>query len=180
MGIQIDDGKGNSGPAEVKNNKLRTWAITEQKQQHANEDEGNSFSIVIDSTTSGASNQFFYLKNTGELLLHITSMKGFVDVDTEVGFLLDVSGTPTSPSDITPVNRNTKSAQPISGTIQEGADLQLTGGNQVDRFEMNSANTGLFKIDWGSTIVIGKNGTMALQSMVTGTINLTISCYLHT
>ena len=180
MGFKIADGSGQGGgDAEVKGGKLRTYSVVEEEQAHANEEDGVSFSIVIDQATGAGDDQFFYLKNTGDSDLHITSMKGFVLGDTEIKVLLGVTGTPTGGATLTPVNRNTGSAKTISGTIEQGADLQMTDGDLVDLFEMLAAATGLFKISWGSTLILPKNGTICLESSAATTINLTVSCFLH-
>ena len=180
MSLFIGDGSGSGGgDAAVKNGKLRVYGVVEEEQAHANEDNGTAFSILIDQATSAGDDQFFYIKNSGESHLHITSMKGFVAGDTEIKVLMGVTGTPTSGSALTPVNRNAGSANPISGTIEQGADLQLTDGSIVDLFEMAAAATGLFKISWGSSLILPKNGTLCLESSAATTINLTISCFLH-
>ena len=176
----IEDGKGSGGTAEVRNNKLRTYSIIEEEQAHANEDEGNAFSVVIDRATDGGAQQFFYMKNTGDADLHVTSIKTFVSADTEIKVLLNVTGTATSPATITPVNRNTGSGNVISGTFQTGNDLTMTGGDTVDLIRFDSADgVASKKFSWGSGLILPKNGTLCLESSAAATINMTISCFLH-
>ena len=179
MALKIEDGKGTGQTAQVKDYKLRTYSVTEDEQQHVNEDDGKMYSILIDATTADVNDQFFYLKNTSEDDLHITSIKGFVSADTEIKILIGVTGTATSPSTITPVNRNAGSGKLMDATVQEGADLQMTNGNTVDLIRFDSALTGIDKIKWTSHLVLPKNSTLCLESSAASTINLTISCYNH-
>ena len=177
--MKIEDGTGSGQAAEVKGGKLRTYSVIEDSQSHANEEGAGAFSILIDQATADVNDQFFYIKNTGANDLQITSMKGFVSADTEIKVLMGVTGTPTSGSALTPANRNAGSAVTISGTIEQGANIQMTGGTPVDLFRMDSDLTGLFKISWGSSLILPKNGTLCLESSAAATINLTVSCYLH-
>ena len=178
MGIRIQDGMGSGSAAEVKNNKLRTYSVVEEEQAHSNE-EGNMFSILIDQATADVNDQFFYIKNTGDDDLMITSMKGFVSADTEIKLIINVTGTPTSGSALTPVNRNGGSAKTISSTIEQGANIQMSNGDPVDLIRFDSAATGVVKFSWGSGIILPKNATLCLESSAAATINLTISCFTH-
>jgi hypothetical protein len=179
MGIMIEDGKGSGQSAEVKGNKLRTYSVSEEEQHHINEDHGECYSILIDATTAAVNDQFFHIKNTGTEEIHITSMKGFVSADTEIKVLIGVTGTATASTDIVPVNRNAGSAKTLVATVEEGADLQMTGGSVVDLFRLDSASVNPDQITWGSTLILPKNGTLALESSAAAIINLTVSCYVH-
>ena len=179
MPIKIEDGKGSGQSAQVKNYKLRTYSVVEDEQQHVNEDDGKMYSIIVDATTVAVNDQFFYIKNNSDDDLHITSMKGFVSADTEVKVLLHVTGTATSPNTITPVNRNAGSGKLLDATVQQGADLQMTGGDTVDLIRMDSTATGLFKVTWTSHIILPKNSTLCLESSAAAIVNLTISCFNH-
>ena len=179
MGMLIEDGKGSGQSAEVKGNKLRTYAVTEAEQHHVNEDVGGAYSILIDATTAAVDDQFFHFKNTGTDEIHITSMKGFVSADTEIKVLIGVTGSATAATDITPVNRNAASGKTLTATVEEGADLLMTGGSVVDLFRLDSAAVSIDKLTWGSSLILPKNGTLALESSAAATINLTVSCYAH-
>jgi len=179
MAIMIEDGKGSGQSAEVKDNKLRTYSVVELEQHHVNEDSGESYSILIDATTAAVDDQFFHIKNTGTDEIHITSIKGFVSADTEIKVLIGVTGTATAATDILPVNRNAGSGKTLVATVEEGADLQMTGGSVVDLFRLDSAAVSIDKITWGSTLILPKNGTLALESSAAAIMNLTVSCYVH-
>ena len=179
MGLFIEDGGGTGSHAQVKGGRLKTYAMTETGQHAVNESTGEAFSILVDATTVAVNDQFFYMKNTGASHIHITSVKGFVGTDTEVKVLTGVTGTATSPSTVTPISRTASSGVALSGTVQQGADLQMTGGDTVDLFRMDAALTGLFKLSWGSTIILPKNGTICFESSAASTINLTVSCFVH-
>ena len=159
--------------------KLESVAVCRDYQEHVNKDEGDSYSILIDATTAAVDDQFFYLKNNGNDDLHITSVKGFVSADTEIKVLTGVTGTATGPATIVPVNRNGGSGNTLDATVQEGADLQLTGGSAVDLFEMLAASTSLFKLSWASHIILPKNSTLVFESSAASTINLTVSAFVH-
>ena len=183
MGLIIEDGKGTGQTAGVNSeNMLLTKCVTEETQQHVNEVEGESFSIVIDRATDGGNQQFFYMKNESDNDLFVTSIKGFVSADTEIKVLLGVTGTATSATDIVPVNRNAGKGEQLSGDFQIGNDLSMTGGDTVDLIKFIDGGTdsqGSVKFSWGSTLILPKNSTFCLESSAAATINLTISCHLH-
>ena len=159
--------------------KLEAVAVCRSGQEHVNNDEGEAFSVLIDATTIAVDDQFFYLKNDGDKNIHITSIKGFVSADTEIKVLIGVTGTATGPATVVPVNRNGGSGSLLDATVQEGADLQLTGGRVLDLFEILAASTSLFKLSWESHIVLPKNSTIVFESSAASIINLTVSVFAH-
>ena len=181
MGLFIEDGAGTGSHAQVKGGRLKTYAMSEAEQHAVNEDSGEAFSILVDATTIAVNDQFFYMKNTGAKPIHITSVKGFVGTSTEVKVLTNISGTRTSATAITPVSRTAGSGVALSATVEQGVDLACTGGDGdiVDLFRMDASLTGLFKLSWGSTIILPRNGTICLESSAASTINLTVSCFVH-
>ena len=177
--MKIQDGKGTGQLAEVRDNKLRCYSVIEQEQHYANEDLGRAYSIVLDETTDSTSAQFFYMKNNGSDLIIITSIKGFVSVDTQIKVIMEVSGNAINPSTLTDTNRNAGSGKNLNATILQGPNLQYDNGYTVDLFKMSSSYTGLFKITWGSTLILPKNTTICLESSEISRLNLTISCFEH-
>ncbi|HUX30704.1 MAG TPA: hypothetical protein VMV78_08780 [Thiobacillus sp.] len=176
----IDDGKGKGFRAGVDSeNRLETFSVVQDLQFHINEVEGQFYSLVVDQVTGGTNRHNIYIKNTSDQKLLITSVTAFAtSTATELYALLGVTGTATSPSTGTPVNRNAGSGNTATGTFQYGANLALTGGSEVDRWFVDN-DLAAVKHEWGSALVLPQNATFVLASSASTTINVTISFGYH-
>ena len=176
----ILDGKGRGFSAGVNDeNRLLTAAISDNVQFHINEVEGQFYSFTIDQATGGTSRHNIYIKNTADENLFITSITAFATTTpTELYVLLGVTGTATSPTTGTPVNRNIGSGSSAEGTFQYGANLAMTGGAEVDRWFVDN-DVASHKHSWTSALILPKNGTLVLASSASTTVNATVSFGYH-
>lgn len=177
--MQILSGTGNGFRAGVDDeNRLLVFATTEGMQLHV-ADKGNFYSLVIDQATGGTTRHNVYIKNTSDVTMHITCVCAFATTTaTELYVLLGVTGTATSPTTGTPVNRNAGSGNTATGTFQYGANLQMTGGSEVDRWFVDN-DVIAYKREWDSHLILPKNATFVLASSANTTYNATISFGYH-
>lgn len=179
--MRIEDGTGRGYEAKVDDdNLLYTFGHNVSFEHHVNHIEHDSYSAVFDVTPSGAGNVFFYLKNTSDDDLIITSIKLFTDSTEDIEVCLSGTGTPVSGTDLTPVNRTSGTANTADCDCQTGTDITgISGSNLVDRIVLSNVNK-TEKYTWGSALVILKNTTVTLQVAV-GNVNIkgTLSFYFH-
>ena len=176
----ILDGKGRGYNAGVTpENRLLSEAVCADVQHHINHVHGEFYSLVVDQATGGTNRHNVYIKNTSDDDMVITSVTAFATTTaTELYVLLGVTGTATTPTTGTPVNRNTGSGSTATGTFQYGANLAMTGGDEMDRWFVDN-DVVCHKHSWQSHIVLPKNGTFVLASSASTTINVTVSFGYH-
>ena len=75
------------------------------------------------------------------------------------------------------MNRDAKSNKAADATIQQGADLQLTAGDEVDRIYVAASTH--YKHRWESGIILPKNGTFTVWSSADVDVNATFTIYFH-
>lgn len=143
---------------------------------HVNADHEECYSIVVDQAIAGAAH-LFYMKNNSDIPLRVTRMRGFVSADVELYVLRAVTGTATSPSTLTPVNRNFGSGKTADGTFQKGAALALTGGTEIDRWSVDFSQYPCFDIIWRSELILPKNQTLVVAGSGAATINMIVSMH---
>ena len=157
------------------------YAAAMDMPAHAGDD-GEAFSVMyaIDPNIAG---DIIYIKNLSDKFLRIYHIKAHTD---GTGGLFTVktgvTGTPTTPTDVTPINALVGSGNPADGTFQintTGASLALTGGNTFDvlKFLTGIENTWLM----AGELALDKNQTMVIANTVdpTAIIYITIYFYFH-
>ena len=175
----IEDGRGSGSKARVDDsNRLRVYGVVESEELHANEDDKECYSIVLDQNPTGAGDCILYIKNTSSADLHLVDFVAFADGATEVYFQINNAGTATSPTTLTPVNRNSGANLTATGTFQKGADLQLTAGDEVDRIALESSKASFHHV-WSSHIILAENGTFTVWTSADQTINATMTMFYH-
>ena len=176
----ILDGKGRGNVAGVcGENRLLVASVSDDVQFHINEVEAQFYSFSIDQATGGTNRHNIYIKNTSDDNLFITSVTAFTTTTaTELYVLLGVTGTATSPTTGTPINRNAGSGNAAEGTFQYGANLTMTGGSEVDRWFVDN-DVASCKHEWSSALILPKNATFVLASSASTTINVTVSFGYH-
>ena len=168
--VFIDNGKGDGGYTATVNNegKLEVCAVTKTFQLHVNEAEGQSFSMLIDKTPTGASDCFAYLKNNSDKELWISSMNMWAATDEVIEVKLNDTGTPVGGTVSTPVNRNAGSGNVADGTYEDGVNITgLSGGDVVDYIFLDGAAGGN-KHSWDSFLIIPKGKTLTLYAITGG------------
>jgi len=179
--MRIEDGTGRGYEAKVNDeNFLYTLAHTLSFEHHVNRIEHGSYSAVIDITPDGPGNVFFYLKNTSDADLVVTSFKLFTDSTEDIEICLCGIGTPTGGTDLTPINRTSGTANTADCECLTGINIiGVSGTNIVDYIVMSNVNK-TEKYIWNSGLVILKNTIFTLQ-VVIGNVNIkgTLSFYFH-
>jgi archaellum component FlaG (FlaF/FlaG flagellin family) len=120
----IKDGAGTGKTARVNTeNRLDVESISRSIDQHINELYQKYFSLPFDAVDpTGADDYFFYLKNTGTKNLHITDLRIYSTVVGTVE-VQSVSGTASSGTTVTPVNRTIGNSNSLDATIETGVDI---------------------------------------------------------
>lgn len=178
--MEIFDGGGTGVSAKVdKNGRLKTYSVIEKEQHHANEDDGEAYSIVISKTpAAGGNNCFLYFKNNSEGLAIFTSFKLYTASAESVQIKLGDFGTVTGGTDNTPANRNAGSGVVADVTCQDGTDITgLSGGVVIDEV---FGSTTMVRWVWESGIIVPKNKILTLYAVTTNiALKATLSLFFH-
>lgn len=172
MGLQITDGHGKGYDLKV-DQEGRAWvfAISEPIQEHINEESGKVWTIYFDALNpAGANDYVVYIRNTGDNLLEIPTVRLSASAATRVN-MVEVTGTPVGGTDVTPQSRQLGSSAAPTGTFQTGTDITGLTSEGVLLFEECAVADTLYTKRIESTITIPKGKAVALQ-VVTGTANL--------
>lgn len=125
MGFHIEDGAGQGFNAKVnKENQLDVFAVAEASDRTINRVDNKVWSLPFTGIDpAGASDYFFYIKNTGTIDLAITDIRIESSVAGTVAVNY-VTGTPsyTSDTDVTPVNRYLGNSNAPAATIKTDTD----------------------------------------------------------
>ena len=160
----------------------KTSAVSETQIRHANEEEGEAYSIVLDQTPTGVDDCILWLVNNDDKSLLIDAITVFVSGAVELYFQLGDAGIPNAPVALVPVNRNAGSGKTADMTCQQGPDLAaaavLAGGLEVDRFAIPAAATTAHRT-WASGLILPKNGTFTMWSSAVVAVNATIAIFFH-
>lgn len=146
-------------------------------------DEGDCYSAVVEADTGGAACDFFYLKNTSEEVLRIYRIKGKAHTtDTQVQIVHGVSGEPTSPAEITPINAlvGDGSLAQVSCAQRDG-DMDLTGGAVYDNLFLDKDFLGEQCYDYSGEISLLKNQAIVFHAPLdtAGVVNMVIFFHFH-
>lgn len=162
MGIMIEDGKGNGGHAEVKDNKLLVSGVFSTQEHFANHNQGRGYNVSFNVTPS-ASSCFFYIKNDDEdYALSIEGIWLRMETDEYIDVKLRDFGTPTNGIDVVPVNMNSASARQANGEFQYGTNIGgLSGGSTGLRIYHAGTYESIYR-NFNMDIILGANGVFSL------------------
>lgn len=184
----IEDGRGTGYTAGVNTeNRLRTIAITESIAQHANNDEGDAytlFSPILSDNQNPSADQLspciFYIKNTSESNLIITDVRMWAEENEYIDIYINQTGTPVGGNAATPVNMNLNSGKQAAGIFLGAARITgMSGGTLFDRLRVPADNAD-HPFMWASAIIIPKNNVLTVYAGNSGILTETsISFYYH-
>lgn len=179
MGFEIEDGKGTGRKAEVDQDfRLRTFAVTHTGDQHVNVVGGKVWSVNVENLSPTAADDYIlYIKNTGDVPLHISDIRLSAETAATQIKVHGVSGPAAGGSDVTPVSRTIGSASLPTATIQSGVDITgLTDEGvlfyiQCDTVgkEEHLSTTSKIRIPKGKAIALSVETATA---SITGTVSL--------
>ncbi len=160
----------------------KTRAICVSENLHANKDEKEVYSSLVDVTTATTDDDFFYLKNNSEKDLIITKIEGWCDdANQEIKVLIGATDAGTDAGDaIVPGNLNAGSGNVAEvDCTQDATDLAITGGYVVRllKFPTTALEREDFHFEEG--IILPKNQRLHMQAALAGLINLNIFFYFH-
>ena len=157
-----------------KENRLRTFAITQLDNKHLNS-EGRVWTVYFTVTPTAANDFFFYLKNTGTKNLFVTDVRVSSTVATQL-FYRHVSGTAVGGTAITVTSRNLGSAASPDATIEQGVDITGLTSEGILFFEECSIVDTLFKLTTQSNIIIPQGQAIAFERVeATGLIECVVT-----
>ncbi|MDO3651310.1 hypothetical protein, partial [Nocardia mangyaensis] len=129
--MEIKDGTGTGNRLKVNsNNRALTDSISRSVEHNANY-EGDSYSLPIQQTPTGASDYFFYFKNNGDRYVIFEGFDYRVASAESINVILNPSvSTLSGNTSATPVNLNTSSSTTLISTVEAGNDITgISGGN---------------------------------------------------
>lgn len=158
-------------------NRAQTDTVSRTIDQHINEVYEKHFSLTFEAIDpTGADDYFFYLKNTGTKNIHITKAR-YKSTVTGAVELHYVTGTASSTTAVTPVNRYIGSSKTITATAGTAADITgLTNGGVLSRYALSSTDTD-FVINYPAHVILPPGQAIALlwdtsTGVLAGTIEL--------
>lgn len=179
----IKDGTGKGYLAQVNlDNRLMTTAISESIDSHINQTEGQSYSVIVAQTPTGAGDCFCYIKNLStNLKIFITSVKLYTAADETIQVKLKDTGATAGGTPYIPVNRNSGSTNLADVTVEVGNDITgLSGGLVVDQFFVKGSTSSV-QIDWDSGLLLGINQSISFYAVTGGiAVKMTVSMYFDT
>ena len=179
----MKDGTGKGYLAQVNmDNRLVTTAISESIDSHINQKEGQSYSIIVSQTPTGAGDCFCYIRNLStDFKIFIISVKLYTAADETIQVKLKDIGTTAGGTAYIPVNRNTGSTNLAAAIVEVGNDITgLAGGLVIDEFFVKGVST-TEKFDWDSGLVIDTNQTATFYAVTGGiAVKMTVSIYYDT
>lgn len=177
--ILIEDGKGRGYKASVESdNKLDVCAVTRTIDLYCNQKLGDSYSLVLSQTPSGAGDCFCYLKNNADNDMVISSIKVYAASNEIFEIKLSDTGTPVDGTDASPVNRKAGCGNVSEVTCKVGNDITgLSGGSVVEAVSVKGGETAT-RYEWLSGLVVPKNHTITLYA-VTGAIAVRVTLSMH-
>lgn len=163
--VRVNDATGQGYVAGVNvSNQLEVQARQSARDANAL---GNAYSVVKEIDPNAADGDFFYMKNTNEvmdLVLHrIRINVGTTDtgVDVKVG----VTGTPTGGTALVPTTLKCGSGKLANVDCQfRIADMVLTGGFVADTLWVDKDYVGSQVFEWPAGIIVPPNTAMLLNS----------------
>lgn len=119
------------------------------------------YTLIISQQATAANDCIGYIKNTSATDLVINEARLYSTAASTITVTVDDTGTPNSPTTITPVNCNVGSGNDADGTFYKGADLDdgnLTGGNDLHYVRCKASEEGIREFKSG--IIVPKNKTV--------------------
>lgn len=179
--MTIDDGTGSGYKAAVNSSHfLQVLSQNFSFDHYVNHVLRKAYSCVIEQTPSGANKCFFYIKNTSDDDLIITSLTAYTPSLESISVYLHQIGTAVGTT-YTPINRYSGSAATADSVCLVGNDITgLTGGSLVEKVIVLGSSIGSKKFNWVSDFILPKNTSLSLCA-VTGSIkiNATLAMYYH-
>lgn len=173
MGLMIENGKGGGPHVEVDtNNRLRTLAVSESLDRTINEIDGKVWSVPFENIiNAGADDYIIYVKNTGSVDLHISSIRIACSAATQVEVHAVTGTAGGSPTAITAVPRKLGSSQAPTADLYSDPDITgLTSDGTLFFIQCPTADKEEH-LRPESTIVIPKSKAIAILIETT-----TITC----
>ena len=159
----IKDGRGRGYTALVNSdNRVGTTAVTDSRAHHINHIESEYYTLTINQQATAADDCIGYVQNTDEKDLSIDSIYLYSASGTLLTVNFGDTGTPNSPTTITPVNCNAGAGNLADATCYQGADLDnggssLSGGSAVINWHAPAGEGKL--LDFTPSLIIPKNLT---------------------
>ncbi len=125
MGFHLEDGTGFGFRAKVDTgNRLLTRTVSISEDQNINELNNKVWTASFEDVSPTASGDYiFYMKNTGDKMLHIADIRIKAETSvTQLG-LHAVGGIATGGTDISPLSRTIGSSALPTAQIQRGTDI---------------------------------------------------------
>jgi len=176
---QIKDATGTGKSLKVTDeNRAATDSVSRSITQHINEIYEKHFSITFDAIDpTGADDYFLYFKNTGTKNIHLTKFRLRSTVVGSVE-LHRVTGTASSGTTLTPVNRFLGSTNAVTSTIE--TDPNFTGLSEAGvliRLRLDTVDKD-YTVDAPSHIIIPPGQAIAgLWDAATGALSGTVDFY---
>jgi len=158
---------------------LKVDSVTRTKDNFINGDSGKVWSLPFTAIDpAGASDKFFYLKNTGSVPLRVTDIRISSTV-VGIAYAQKVSGTPSyvGATAITPVSRRTGKNPTLQATAN--TDTDITGlTDEGNWFDLPCDSAGKqHHLRTSSNMIIDPGGAMALEwdtstGILTGTVSV--------
>ncbi len=145
-------------------------------------DEGNAYTVMVDVDPAGSDQDFFYIKNSSDMYLRIYKIVAYCTADVELSIIVGVTGTPDTPSTLTPVNCLVGSGNTADGTFNSRAgDLAMTGGSTIDTLFIDTSESQWCERVYSSEIALMKNQTFAINNVTdpNAAIPITVYFYYH-
>lgn len=163
----IESGGSNATAAVVnEEGRLLTLTVNHESDFHANNHAQTYWSVPFKGINPTSTNDyFFYFKNTGTATYAVPDIR--IQSDTTGAIEVHwVSGTASSLSDITPVNRNLGAAPVISGTI--GTAVDITGLSNLGILAIIDLKVTVtqYHLSLSSKIIVPPGQAFALMTVV--------------
>ena len=171
----IKSGKDGNVAGVDADNRLMTEAVVTDARQFLN-GVGSVFSLHFEVTPAGADDYFFYLKNTGTGSIVVGSIDVSSTVATEITYEA-VSGTAVfvGETDITPVNNNLGSANPLAAQAVFDTDITGLTSDGVFSFEEAAVADTRYPQTFQGGILIPQGKAVAFKRVAaTGQITCTV------
>ena len=126
---------------------------------------GNAFSVVFEVDSGPATADFFYLKNldSRDLVIYkIRSSTGAADVGVDI--VAAVTGSPTSPTALTPANMRAGGGTAHVTCAKRAGDMALTGGTKIETFYVDSSFVGEQEFDYPSGLVLPEGRALVFNN----------------
>ena len=173
----INDPNGQPAYVNVKG-KVLVCAVTSSMASHACADEEHAYTAIIGADPSATDADIFYLKNTGTSLLRIHRIRSIFPptVSSLIYIKIGVTGTPTSGSTLTPVNKVAGSGNiPDCTCEQRDGDMALTGGSILETLSLVSTAVGEQTWEYDPPIILKPNQALVFNNVTDPTSDFTMA-----